>query len=237
MSYLIKVSDYKQKKRERSEMKKFALTVLTVGCAFFLFACADGTKTQVESGILKETGTEEEVQTEETSRTEAEAGAEGVSQTEEAAQYEYPPEDNGSVLWESELGYSMTYNPMVFTLDDTGEQDIFTYNTAESSGVPVYMSVQSYPDMDAQTLAEGLALQSGMDGVEVQDVRFGADGLDTKNVYIEREAEGLTQIQIFYAIPADEGALLVEIGSYVGVPVVVDGYFEEMLGTFSLSGQ
>lgn len=201
-------------------MKKFAVTVLTVGCAFFLFACADGAKTQVESGILEETKTEEASQTEE-----------------EAAQYEYPPEDNNSVLWESELGYSMTYNPMVFTLDDTGELDIFTYNTEESLEAPVYMSVQKYPDMDAQTLAEGLALQSGMDGVEVQDAWFGADGLDTKNVYIEREVEGVTQIQIFYAIPADEGSLLLEIGSYVGVPVTVDGYFEEMLGTFSLIGQ
>jgi hypothetical protein len=47
--------------------------------------------------------------------------------------YEYPSEDAGSVREESRLGYAMTYDPTVFTLDDTGEdQDIYTYHTSEA---------------------------------------------------------------------------------------------------------
>lgn len=68
----------------------------------------------------------------------------------------------------------------------------------------MYLSVLPYADMDAQTLAEGLALQSGVDGVEVQDTNFGADGVESKSVYIEKEAGGVTQVQIFYAVPKGE---------------------------------
>ena len=149
--------------------------------------------------------------------------------------YEYPAEEHGSEVQESSLGYSMTYDPTVFVLDETGESDSYVYMTAEKLNAPVYISVQQYPDMDAQTLAEGLVLQSGIDDVEVQDTFFGADGLETKCVYVEKEVEAVTQIQIFYAVPVEEGALLVEIGSYVGVPETVDWKFEEMLGSFVLN--
>lgn len=190
-------------------MKKFTALILTAGCVFFLFACGSREETQAESDIQQET-----------EMTDMQAESETAAETEKVV--------------ESELGYRMTYNPTAFTLDDAGELDIYTYSGADASEAPVYMSVQRYPDMDAQTLAEGLALQSGMDDVEVQDIWFGADGLESKNVYIEREVEGVTQIQIFYAVPMEEGSLLLEIGSYLGVAVTVDGYFEEMLGTFSL---
>lgn len=83
-------------------------------------------------------------------------------------------------------------------------------------------------------MAEGLALQSGVDGVEVQDAYFGADSLETKNVYIQKETDGLKQIQIFYAIPTEEGSLLLEMGSYAGVPETIDAKFEEMLASVKL---
>ena len=89
--------------------------------------------------------------------------------------------------------------------------------------------------MDAQTLADGLALQSGQDGVAVQDTYFGAEGLDTKCVYYEQEVNGVTQALAFYAVPTDEGSLLVEICGYVGMPQQIEAKFEEMLGTFSLN--
>lgn len=38
-----------------------------------------------------------------------------------------PSEDAETVVWESPLGYSMSYDPAVFTLDDTGEADILCH--------------------------------------------------------------------------------------------------------------
>lgn len=150
-------------------------------------------------------------------------------------EYEYPAEDAGPVVEESRLGYSMTYDPTVFTLDDTAEElDTYTYNTAEELDGPVYIAVQSYPDTDAQTLAEGIALQSGQDGVAPQNTYFGADSLDTLSVYYEEDVDGVTQTHVFYAISKGEGSLLVEISSSVNVPLQIQGKFEEMTGTFKL---
>lgn len=169
-------------------------------------------------------------------QTSKDAAADNTVQAEPETVYEYPAEDAGPVLEESRLGYSMTFDPTVFTLDDTGEgSDIYTYHTAETLEGPAYIAVQSYPDMDAQTLADGLALQSGQDGVAVQDTYFGAEGLDTKCVYYEQEVNGVTQALAFYAVPTDEGSLLVEICGYVGMPQQIEAKFEEMLGTFSLN--
>lgn len=46
--------------------------------------------------------------------------------------------------------------------------------------------------------------------------------------------DGVKQIQIFYAIPTEEGSLLLEMGSYAGVPETIDAKFEEMLASFKL---
>lgn len=135
----------------------------------------------------------------------------------------------------SPLGYTMTYDPEVFTFDAIGTRDVFTYNAAENLDAPVYISVQSYADMDVEILAKGLVLQSGMDAVEVHDSTFGADDIETKSVYIEKEINGITQIQIFDAIPVGEGSLLVEIGSYAGVPEMIEQKLEEMEATFSMA--
>lgn len=149
--------------------------------------------------------------------------------------YEYPSEDAGSVREESRLGYAMTYDPTVFTLDDTGEdQDIYTYHTSETLDGPVYIAIQSYPDMDAKTLADGIALQSGQDGVAAQETYFGADSLDTQCVYYEEDVNGVTQVHTFYAVPKGEGALLVEVTGYVNLPLQIQGKLEEMTGTFEL---
>lgn len=149
--------------------------------------------------------------------------------------YEYPSEDAGSVREESRLGYAMTYDPTVFTLDDTGEdQDIYTYHTSETLDGPVYIAIQSYPDMDAKTLADGIALQSGQDGVAAQETYFGADSLDTQCVYYDEDVNGVTQVHTFYAVPKGEGALLVEVTGYVNLPLQIQGKLEEMTGTFEL---
>lgn len=150
--------------------------------------------------------------------------------------YEYPAEDAGPVQEESRLGYSMIYDPAVFTLDDTEESmDIYTYHTSEVLDGPAYLAIQSYPDLDAQTLADGIALQSGQDGVAAQQTYFGADSLDTQCVYYEEDVNGVTQAHAYYAVPKGEGSLLVEITGYVGMPQQIQAKFEEMTGTFTLS--
>lgn len=209
--------------------KKILALLLAVFCAISCSACAGKEGNVTDGSNQRETDTvggeiTPDEKTEETDKTET-GGVE----------YEYTSENAGTVIWESTLGYSMTYDPTVFTLDDEGEADVFTYNTAEELDAPVYISVQSYPDVDAQALAERLALQSGIDGTEPYDVFFGADGIESKSVYIEKEIDGMKQIQIFDAMPVGEGSLLVEMGTYVGVPESVDWKIEETVGTFTLT--
>ena len=212
---------------------------LACACALSLAGCAKDAQTSKDTAADNTAQAEPEPETEPETiaeDSEQENDTEQAGSTEEEPVYEYPAEDAGPVLEESRLGYSMTFDPTVFTLDDTGEgSDIYTYHTAETLEGPAYIAVQSYPDMDAQTLADGLALQSGQDGVAVQDTYFGAEGLDTKCVYYEQEVNGVTQALAFYAVPTDEGSLLVEICGYVGMPQQIEAKFEEMLGTFSLN--
>ena len=206
---------------------------LACACALSLAGCAKDAQTSKDAAADNTVQAEPETIVEDS---EQENDTEQAGSTEEEPVYEYPAEDAGPVLEESRLGYSMTFDPTVFTLDDTGEgSDIYTYHTAETLEGLAYIAVQSYPDMDAQTLADGLALQSGQDGVAVQDTYFGAEGLDTKCVYYEQEVNGVTQALAFYAVPTDEGSLLVEICGYVGMPQQIEAKFEEMLGTFSLN--
>lgn len=132
----------------------------------------------------------------------------------------------------SRLGYSMTYNPTAFTLDDSGEHDTFVYNSKTDS--PIYIAVQPYTDFDVKTAVDGLILQSGRDDVKATEVYFGADSIKTQSVYIEKDVNGIKQIQAFYVIPVGSGSMIVEIGSYVSTDEKTDSKIEEMLGTFSL---
>lgn len=220
-------------------MKRNKIFLACIG-ALFLAACAKDAEISPDSSAAAETNVETDHSAEaneNSSDTASEGAAAGQEDTAEGEQeYEYPSEDAGPVVEKSRLGYSMTFDPTVFTLDDTGEDsDIYTYHTSEALDGPAYIAVQSYPDMDAQTLADGLALQSGQDGVAAQDTYFGADGLDTKCVYYEEDVDGVTQAHAFYAVPKGDGSLLVEITGYVNMPQQIEAKFEEMLGTFTLT--
>lgn len=226
-------------------MKKSKIFLICMGMAL-LTACAEKAETSEEQTTVAEINVETEStadrSTAEDSAAESEENAteaaseETKMETEQEQAYEYPSEDAGSVEEKSRLGYSMMFDPTVFTLDDTADGlDAYTYHTSEELDGSAYFTVQSYPDMDAQTLAEGIALQSGQDGVAVQDTFFGADGLETKCVYYEEEAGGVTQVHTFYAVPKEEGSLLVEITGYINMPEQIQTKFEEMAGTFTLS--
>lgn len=209
--------------------KRFFIALLTVNSVMFLSACAGKVENTMSNGKEDQTVAVSTENQNDAHSIDADSQDVEIS-SEKNEEYEYPSEEHTSEVWESELGYSMTYDPSVFTVDDTGDSDIFTYNTAEKLEAPVYISVQKYTDMDAMTLAEGLALQSGIDGVEVQEAYFGAEGLETQNVYVEKNVDGVKQIQIFYTIPQEKGSLLVEIGNYAGVSTQIDSIHRRNTG-------
>ena len=128
----------------------------------------------------------------------------------------------------------MTYNPTAFTLDDSGDHDTFVFNSNEKTDAPIYITVQPYTDFDVKTAVDGLILQSGHDDVKATEAYFGADSIKTQSVYIEKDVNGIKQIQAFYVIPVGSGSMIVEIGSFVGTEAKTDAKIEEMLGTFSL---
>lgn len=208
-------------------MKRNRLLLICVAClaAVLLAAC----------GNSQETSTDSSVSTQVTATPEQSDTADDSQDSAQEPESEYPAEDAEPVLEESRLGYSMTYDPTVFTLDDTAEdKDTYTYNTAEELNGQVYIAVQSYSDKDAQTLAEEIAAQSGQEGIAPETTTFGADGLETFCVHYEEEVDGVTQTRVFYAISLEEGSLLVEITSPVDVSMEIQGKLEEMTGTFKL---
>jgi hypothetical protein len=199
-------------------MKRKAVTViLATVCAVSMTACSGKSESPAS----------------ESSQEEAEETEDAEELPEEET--EEPVEETAGEVHESAFGYSMSYDPTVFELEESDDADRFSYIGEEDVDAPIYISVLPYADMDADALAAGLVLQSGRDDVTAEDTYFGADGIETQNVYIETEVNDVTQIQAMYAIPMDEGSLLVEIGGYVGEPQLVEGKLEEMLGTFTLN--
>lgn len=138
---------------------------------------------------------------------------------------------------ESVLGYQLTYKPELFSLAGGEGVDTFQFVSEDTLNAPIYLAVQRYKDMDADTLIEGLILQSGIDGVKAQDTYIGEDDIEAKCIVIEREEYETTRIQVFYAIPRSKGALLVEVGGYTGMPEKAENCLEEMLGSFSLKAE
>lgn len=129
----------------------------------------------------------------------------------------------------------MNYDSSVFTLDDAQDEiDTFYYNTSEKLDLTVYVTVQSNSEVSPQTAINELILQSGIDGVQVNETYIGIDDIKTQNIYIEKDVNGIKQVQVFYVISMEQGSMIIEIGSYVGVPEQIDSKLEEMIGTFSL---
>ena len=204
--------------------------VLLIAGISLCLCAACGTKTETAGTV--DTSVEKE-DTKEISTETAKTAEADETDTQEEEVYEYPSETAAMEVNQSPLGYSMEWDQTVFTLTQEDGMDSYQYNTQETLDAPVFISVLEYSDMDAKTLAEGLALQSGIDGVTAEDTYF-ADGIEAKSVYYETEENGVTNSFVFYAIPKEDGALLVEIDSYVGIPDEIGAKLEEMLGTFTL---
>ncbi len=77
-------------------------------------------------------------------------------------------------------------------------------------------------------------LQSGMEGVTIQNAHLGQDSLESKEI-VETKVKGTTQTQVFYVIPGSSGSLLVETGGYVKMPETAEMECKEMLDSFTLA--
>lgn len=209
--------------------RKTGLLLAALGCISLLSACGDGR--DPGEGIARVTPCP--IEGEKIPEESPDADGSGES-PEENPVLGYPSEDASDVEQDSSLGYTMTYDPSVFTLDDTGDADRFIYNTAEKLDAPVYLIVQAYPDMDAGVLAEGLVLQSGGEEVSTEDVSLGRDHAESRRIYMEKAGEKVTQTQTFYVLSSGEGSLLVEVGGYMRMPENIEEKFEKMLESFCL---
>ncbi len=135
------------------------------------------------------------------------------------------------VVYESPLGYSLTYDSELFSFVEADGVDSFICNALD---IMVYIAVQKYTDMDAETVANGLVLQSGVDGLEITEAFLGTDNVEAKKVEIVTQTGGVKQIQTCYVIALKEGTLLVEVFTFEGIPESIDLKLQEMLDSFSL---
>ncbi len=210
-------------------MKKKVLVVMGIlGMALAFTACGKG-KVPAPNSERENIRAEKE----ETVKTKTpNAGSDTMSDLKDTPKN--PDKDAGTVEEKSKLGYTMMYDPKLLTLDDTGEADVYTYQTTESLKAPVYFTIQSYKDMDADTLMDGLVLQNDQEKDDVEVTGFGADSIEGKQLRVDKDVNGVEQEQVFYVIPNGQGSLLVEIVGYEGMPQEAESAFEAMAGTFEL---
>lgn len=139
-----------------------------------------------------------------------------------------------SKVYKSKLGYSLTYNPSVFTLDNTSDAERFTYNVDQNPEEKVYISVGLHPNDDVEFLAVGLALQSDIDDVTLKEGTFGQKGVKSMNVYYEKEVDGIKKTFEFFVFSSKKGSIVVESVGYAGMPQNVRDEVEKMLKSFTV---
>jgi hypothetical protein len=138
------------------------------------------------------------------------------------------------VVYESPLGYSVEYNTEMFTLTSGSDSDRFECIGVEDLQAPIYVAVTAYPDMDAETVANGIVLQVGRDDVTAENGTFG-DEVDGWMIHYDEEAGGLHFYYSYFAVPQGEGTLLLEAGEYVDFEgqEEVDGNIELIIDSFA----
>ncbi len=137
-------------------------------------------------------------------------------------------------VYKSKLGYSLTYNPSVFSLDNSSETEKFTYNVDQKPKSSVYVSVGLHPNDDVEFLAVGLALQGDIDDVTLKEGTFGQKGVKSMNVYYEKEVDGIKKTFEFFVFSSKKGSMVVESVGYAGMPQNVRDEVEKMLESFTI---
>lgn len=117
-------------------MKKRTMLCFVCMGMMLLPACSNNPEDSVNSA-----GTQTQEETDQAAGSDASQADAGSGEA--AMDEEYPSEDAGPVQEESRLGYTMMYDPTVFTLEGTGEdRDVYTYDTSETLDGQVYFAVQ-----------------------------------------------------------------------------------------------
>lgn len=167
------------------------------------------------------------------------AASETASETTNAASESMPESEEASVRitihQQSDLGYTVDYDPAAFTLSEADGVETYQYNSEEVLNGPITVSFRA-SEKDAESVANELLQQTQREDVTIQDTFFGAESaIEAKCVYLEKEGDGKTDVEVYYAVPTDTGSLIVEIHSFIGAPMEADGAVEELLGTFTLN--
>lgn len=133
-------------------------------------------------------------------------------------------------LYESPLGYSISYDPKRFTLSADGSSDTFSSVYNDSSRPNIYLSISLRDDMSAEELEKGLVLQSGRDDCISGDMTIGAENYPVRMVsYFTGDGAEDPAFE-FYILERGGGCLLIEAGIY---PEAVKGYGAQLLEMIS----
>jgi hypothetical protein len=206
----------------REIMKKKTLAaLLTLTVAFSLSACGSSTASDADTAVESQVDFNE-------------ISGDSQQQTQASTQEVAQDDSNDPIVeYESPLGYTIEYNSDMFTLESTDVSDTFTYSGDQlEPEAPIYVAIDLHTDMDAETTAKGIALQSGQDGVEAIESTFGNDNEGYVVSYSE-EAEGITRNYMFFVVPKGDGCLAMEAGNYVGYDdMEIDGNMELIIDSF-----
>jgi len=196
-------------------MKKKLLAALLVAAFALSLAACGGASSTASSSAAEEP---------------AQSGAESVAAEENA--------QDPMVVYESPLGYSVEYNTQMFALTAESDKDTFDCIGVENPAAPIYVAVTAYPDMDAETVANGLVLQIGRDDVTAEQSTFG-EGVEAWLIHYNAEVNGLDCYYSYFAVPQGEGTLLLEAGEYVDFEgqEEVDGNIELIIDSFTPLGK
>lgn len=147
------------------------------------------------------------------------------------------------VAYENTGEYELELNNLFRLEHDNGVDRVVC---KEETPLPVYIAFQVYKDTSAQELVDGLILQTGLDDATAEEDTIGAEETPCKSIYVERDVDGLRQVQIFYVVRRGEGlveeelgSILVEVGTYYSSDIdetiseeIADG-LEEVLGSIT----
>lgn len=181
-------------------MKKAFSFVLTAIAAVGLTGCGTA-KTEVVS----EAATEAVIEMTQEEAPEIETAEESTQETEEALEE--------GMLYESEYGYTITYDDTLFEVLNSEGSDCFQLlNQDLEKEVPVYLAVSKL-DYSLEDAIDGLILQAGIDGLEAEDTTVGSEEYEAKYFsYESNDNENGPFYETFLAVQTDDGVFLLEVG-------------------------
>jgi hypothetical protein len=119
--------------------------------------------------------------------------------------------------YESPLGYTIEYDESMYTLTSTSDLDTFEYTGGWDLDAPVFVAVQLYTDMDAQTVADGIVLQIGRDDVTAEEGSFG-NYLEGLRIDYDEELDDVKLIHDYFIVPSGNNCFVMEAQDYYGIP-------------------